>query len=105
MKNDLTLDEGKRYQILLKSTEGKAQALVKQSKSFDEAWIMLETFYGNACRKATVTLNKLWKIEAIKMRTAEAVSMLIEQVDGFVYTLKSTLGNDNFTELTSLIVI
>lgn len=105
MKNDLSLDDAKKYQILVDSTEGKAQALVKQSKSFDKAWNTLKIFYGNACRQATATLNKLWKIEAMKLRTAEAINMLIEQVDGYVYTLKKALGNDNFTELIALIVI
>lgn len=105
MKSDLTLDDAEKYQILLDSTEGKAQALVKRSRSIDKAWDTLKTFYGNACRQATATLNKLWKIEAIKLRTAEAISMLIEQVDGYVYTLKKMIGNDDFTELIPLIVI
>lgn len=95
MKSDLTLDAAKKYQILLDSTDGKAQALVKQSKSFDKAWITLKTFYGNACRKAGATLNKLWKIEAMKMRTVEAINMLIEQVDGYVYSLKDTLDKNS----------
>lgn len=105
LKTNSALNEAAKYKILMDSTEGKAQALVKRFNSFDKAWDALRTFYGNAFRQANAALKKLWKIEAMKERTGEAFDFLIEQVDGYVHMLKNTLKNDELFELIPLIVV
>lgn len=42
------LDKAKKYEMLVNSTEGKAQALVKRCSNFDEAWSMLK-FFSRKC--------------------------------------------------------
>lgn len=93
------------YKILIDSTEGKAQALVKQFESFDKAWETLKTFYGNAFHQAHATLNKLYNIQAIKERSVDPLTKLIKQVDSHVDTLKGTLEKNDFKELIPMIVI
>lgn len=105
VNNNSRLNEAKKYEILVESTQGKAQAMVKEGKSFVKAWSMLKLFYGNAFRQAHATLGKLWKIEPIKKRSAEAFSMLIEQLDGYVSTLKRAHDNDDITDIIPLIVV
>lgn len=99
------LDEAKKFELLVDSTEAKAQAMVKEAKSFGEAWERLEMFYGNAFRRAHATFTKLWEIEAMKERSAKEITTLIEHVDGYVDTLSRTLRSDDFIKQIPLIVI
>lgn len=99
------LDEARKFELLVDSTEAKAQAMVKEAKSFSEAWNKLEIFYGNAFRRAHATFTELWEIEAMKERSAKEITTLIEHVDGYVDTLRRTLRSDDFTKQIPLIVI
>lgn len=98
-------DDAAKFNLLLKSTDGQAHALIEKCNTFAKAWKMLKIFYGNKFRQSHAVLSKLSKIEAIKKRSSGAFSLLIEQLDGYIAILKDALGTDDFTSTIPLLVI
>lgn len=105
VKNNTQIDEKKKFEALIDSLEGEAQALVNQAKTFDEAWEMLRISYGNAFRQAHATLKALMNIKAMEKRSIDEITSLVKQVDVRVEVFKATLIKQESEAMIPLLIV